>query len=70
MTFLCIGVIEHQHEFFRREVQRMFGERINKLTLLCPWAGMNIFVCMADPVIHSQIEMFAAGFTSGFRSAL
>ncbi len=70
MSFLCLGIIEYQHEFFRQEVKRVFGERINKLTLLFPWEGIAIFVCMAEPVIHPQIEMFAAGFASGFRSAL
>lgn len=70
MTFLCLGVIKHQHEFFRREVQHVFGERIDKMVLLYPWGGMPIFVCMAEPGIHSEIKMFVTGFTSGFKSAL
>ena len=71
LPFLCLGIVEYQHEFFALELQRVFGKKVsNIISMEAPWGGQTVYVCEAGEAIHSEIKSFVTGFRSGFKSAL
>ncbi len=71
MSFLCLGVIEFQYDFFEKELKRVFGEKVGRIDIVrFEWSEERVCVCEADIKIHSEIKAFVTGFTSGFKSAI